>query len=336
MTRNHRKIGSKPLLVLLAVALTLALINGAGSATINITVNPGKPSYFIGDQGTIWGNMTFSAGLGGGLIPDALVSLEVDNMSGVPIILRTITTGSAPAPSTILITSVTSCDPAGNPKYVFPKQDLAYFKVTVNNTDTAPKYAEITLNIFDARNVVYEAFTAYKGLLVNGTTTMLFSDPIPQDISSGNATAYFNVFSALPSAGGFAYCIEQSTVFSIVGTSPPPLPTPEQPLSGFYNLTFLIDNYQRTRMFRPGNYSVSANCKYQTEVANATATFQVVLRGDINRDGIVDIYDALLLAGSFLKTIGDPKYNANADINVDGVVDIYDAIILAGNFGKTA
>jgi hypothetical protein len=338
MTRNHRKMGFKSLLVLLAAALTLAMINGAGSATIDITVNPGKPTYYIGEQGAIWGNVTFSAGLGGGLIPNALVSLEVDNSNGVPVILRTRTTGSAPAPSAISILSVTPCDQVGNPVYVFTNQTLAYFKVALNNTDIAPAYAEITLNIFDARNVVYEAFTAFKGLLFNGTTTMLISDPIPQDISPGNATAYVNVFSALPSAGGFAYCLEKSTVFYIVGTSPPPLPTQEQPLSGFFNLSFLIDNYQRTRMFRPGNYSVSANCKYQTEIANATATFEVALRGDINRDGTVDIYDAIIMAGHFNEhqPWPHPTIDPKVDLNGDGAIDIYDAIILAANFGRTA
>jgi hypothetical protein len=32
----------------------------------------------------------------------------------------------------------------------------------------------------------------------------------------------------------------------------------------------------------------------------------------------------------------DANWNANADINKDDVVDIYDAITLANNYGKTA
>jgi hypothetical protein len=91
-------------------------------------------------------------------------------------------------------------------------------------------------------------------------------------------------------------------------------------------------------MFRPGNYSVSANCKYQTEVANATAMFQVVLRGDINRDGTVDIFDAIILAGHYNEHLPwlHPAIDPKADLNGDGEIDIYDAIILAANFGKTA
>jgi len=56
--------------------------------------------------------------------------------------------------------------------------------------------------------------------------------------------------------------------------------------------------------------------------------------GDVNDDGKVDIYDAILLSNAFSSEPGDPKWNPNADINGDNAVDIYDAIILANNFGK--
>jgi len=59
------------------------------------------------------------------------------------------------------------------------------------------------------------------------------------------------------------------------------------------------------------------------------------LKGDLNGDGIVDLYDAMLLAQHLGSTQGDPKWDARADINGDGKVDVFDAIILAQNFGKT-
>jgi hypothetical protein len=58
------------------------------------------------------------------------------------------------------------------------------------------------------------------------------------------------------------------------------------------------------------------------------------LLGDINGDGIVDVYDAILLAAAFNSGRGDPNWNPHADLNNDRVVDFYDAIILANNFGK--
>jgi hypothetical protein len=40
--------------------------------------------------------------------------------------------------------------------------------------------------------------------------------------------------------------------------------------------------------------------------------------------------------GVFGSRSGNLDWNPNADINSDNIVDIYDAIILAGNYGKTA
>jgi outer membrane protein assembly factor BamB len=56
--------------------------------------------------------------------------------------------------------------------------------------------------------------------------------------------------------------------------------------------------------------------------------------GDVNGDGQVDIFDAILLANAFSSTPASPNWNSNADMNSDRIVDIFDAILLANNFGK--
>jgi hypothetical protein len=55
---------------------------------------------------------------------------------------------------------------------------------------------------------------------------------------------------------------------------------------------------------------------------------------DINQDGAVDIYDALILVNSFGSYPYDPNWNQAADINQDGRIDLVDAIILAAHFGE--
>ncbi len=72
---------------------------------------------------------------------------------------------------------------------------------------------------------------------------------------------------------------------------------------------------------------------YQTEgkkqVLKATLTFEVVEMekpGDINGDGVVNIFDASILASRW--GTADP----DADLNGNGVVDIFDASILALNW----
>jgi hypothetical protein len=59
------------------------------------------------------------------------------------------------------------------------------------------------------------------------------------------------------------------------------------------------------------------------------------LIGDLNFDGIVDIFDALVLANAFGTSPGDLHWNVLADINHDGTVDIFDAIMLGNHFGQT-
>jgi hypothetical protein len=55
---------------------------------------------------------------------------------------------------------------------------------------------------------------------------------------------------------------------------------------------------------------------------------------DINFDGVVDIYDAIMLANSYGSKPGDPNWNSYADLVHNNAIDIYDAIVLANNFGQ--
>lgn len=55
---------------------------------------------------------------------------------------------------------------------------------------------------------------------------------------------------------------------------------------------------------------------------------------DINSDGIVDIYDAILLANAYNSVPTSSHWNPNSDINSDNTVDIYDAIILANHYNQ--
>lgn len=71
------------------------------------------------------------------------------------------------------------------------------------------------------------------------------------------------------------------------------------------------------------------------------------LAGDINGDGIVDIFDAQKISLSFNKKAGDAGYNAAANLATGAmnplyldpetgkeIIDVYDAILLAANFNK--
>jgi PKD repeat protein len=88
-----------------------------------------------------------------------------------------------------------------------------------------------------------------------------------------------------------------------------------------------------------GNYTVTLTVTdasgFNSTATNTVTVRQSTLLGDINGDGVVDIYDAILLAAAFGSVPGDPNWNPNADFLHHGIVDIYDAIILSAQFGKT-
>jgi hypothetical protein len=127
---------------------------------------------------------------------------------------------------------------------------------------------------------------------------------------------------------------------------------------GFYDNTFTVTVYANQTAFgtqtlalTPGNYTTIAFIWNTTASAYGVysidarvggdplfngGTVRIVVPGDVNGDGSVDIYDAITLATAYGSNPNGTKWNSNTDINDDQTVDIYDAIILANNYGKTA
>lgn len=59
-----------------------------------------------------------------------------------------------------------------------------------------------------------------------------------------------------------------------------------------------------------------------------------MLREDINLDGVIDVFDAVILADSAGATPGHPRWQyGRADITADYIVDVFDAVRLAGKAG---
>jgi len=94
-----------------------------------------------------------------------------------------------------------------------------------------------------------------------------------------------------------------------------------------------------TTGFAKGNYTIwtyATPVPGEADTADNTFTdgwVYVGIPGDINADGIVDIFDAVLLAAAAGSFPGSPNWNSNADINDDGIVEIFDAVILAAHAG---
>jgi parallel beta-helix repeat protein len=97
----------------------------------------------------------------------------------------------------------------------------------------------------------------------------------------------------------------------------------------------------QTASFDKAQYVISANANTalgEPDSRDNTLTYPkkvaITVAGDVNGDGVVDIYDAIALANAYSAVPTSQNWNANADINSDNIIDIYDAIILANNYGK--
>ena len=95
-----------------------------------------------------------------------------------------------------------------------------------------------------------------------------------------------------------------------------------------------------THGFGKGNYTLSAVVEPVPEEINTLNNILdcwiiITSPGDINADGIVDIFDIATVALAFGSTPSEPNWNPVADINNDGTVDIFDIVVVAIHFGET-
>ena len=97
-----------------------------------------------------------------------------------------------------------------------------------------------------------------------------------------------------------------------------------------------------TTSFTKGNYTIAAYAgpaTHETDTADNTIVGEmlaVVAPGDINADGLVDIFDIVRVAVAFSSTPISPSWDPNADINGDGTIDIFDIVVVALHFGETS
>lgn len=74
----------------------------------------------------------------------------------------------------------------------------------------------------------------------------------------------------------------------------------------------------------------------ETDLTNNNVTANSVLfitiHGDVDGDRDVDIYDIVMMSGSYGSNEGEPSYHANCDVDGDGDIDIFDIVLAASNY----
>ena len=85
-----------------------------------------------------------------------------------------------------------------------------------------------------------------------------------------------------------------------------------------------------------GGYAMAGESNYYINSSYAVIDFWLVKTcagGDVNGDGVVDIFDLSLVGLAYGSFEGEPRYNPDADLNEDGIVDIGDITIVCINYG---
>jgi len=326
------KIAKYLVSVLPLILLILALARPAWSSDLTLDVTPTQQVYNAGGTVQLDGTLTND----GVPVSDAFVLLQINQPKGSPWVIRTLTTGQTPpGPFPVEVLNVTSTDSNGQPKSLFNRGQDAGFKVAIRNNAGSSYSTIVMVNLYYSNGVPFKLFKIFEGTVDAGNTMILgtYPVPIPADAIAGQATAYASVFNDYPNRTGFAYGPEGNGTFNIVtggGTSPPP----QSPL-GTFNLSIPLKSIP----IWLGNYSVYARTQYGFLVASSYSAFQVVLAGDMDYNGKIDMRDIAAVAKAFSTRPGDPWWNPAADITgpeplvPDGRVDMRDIAIVAKAFG---
>jgi hypothetical protein len=101
-------------------------------------------------------------------------------------------------------------------------------------------------------------------------------------------------------------------------------------MPGTYDITAQASNYPQCE---EGNCTLT-NVKRSVVISAPSTAVDMgtLLAGDANCDGIINISDFGILAVSYMKTEGQPGYDARADFDCNGIINISDFGLLAVNY----
>jgi len=290
---------------------------------LNLTITTNRPMYYIElDEIQIQGNLT----LYGNPVADNLIALEIDSPY-MPIVYRTLQTGTTPVSGLINITNAFLSDQYGNPASGFKEGAwFGYYNVTVKNIGNETLYPVVTVNFYQSLYPFY-TFSTNGYLPPNVTWTFIFSFTVPSWVSIGIVKVYINAFSNYPHLGGYPYCPERLSTFEVVDP-PGTLETSSEitasstSTNGTYEFTFKLHIGEKR-----GTYEVYVSALLGPRLGTNSVTITVKLPGDVNDDGIVESTDLIFgLALAYGSKLGDPNWNPNADFNRNGSVDSWDLI----------
>lgn len=106
--------------------------------------------------------------------------------------------------------------------------------------------------------------------------------------------------------------------------------------------TTLVFIWDTTGLEPCSNFTISAEASpvpYELDLTNNKkddAFVKIKILGDVNGDGVVDIFDIVLAADAYGSHEGDPDWNSEADVAPQyGIIDIFDIVTVGSRYGES-
>lgn len=315
------KIISLSFLFILIIS-SFALVH-AQSPTVNLTVTTNQTTtYDFYSPITLNGALSYN----GENPSDGLVGIQVQFPSGgVPIVLRTIQTGTATEFSEPeKITSAYTSDADGNPvPPSFYSGTDGDFSMVVANQDDQLWTTLIAISIYDGNGVPLGVYTAQVSVGADASQTETGSIPIPTTAHSGTAYGYADVYTNFPQNGGYPLAQEYPFTFTIVGSNPAAGSAPSNSGSaGVYSMTFTLPQIQDNAP--SGTYQVYASGTWSGYFGTATTSFNVQLLDDFTGAGSVTSTDFFIFLSAYISSNLRQSYNTACDLGGYGKINAAD------------
>lgn len=229
------------LLLFLMIIATVNMPHLEGNPSIlTVTAKTNRQYYLLRQKVTIEGNVSID----GTPADDLMITIQIDNPRGSPLLIRTLNIGNPTPPYTLNITQLYLTDTLETPINTIKAGSMFKACINIHNKQLSRVTYFVTITIFDA-NMVPIACQFQSGTIDQQTSlTAKFSIYMPKWATSGKALLVGNVYSKMPKEEGIAYSNEMTTYFCISKTQHgyfelPEISTPTPNTSpGQYRLDF--------------------------------------------------------------------------------------------------
>jgi outer membrane protein assembly factor BamB len=193
-----------------------------------------------------------------------------------------------------------------------------YVKVTDNDSIQGTSQVAAITSVIQGHDVTITDLTSYHTIQGKG-----YNDC--GNITAANYGSYTETFNIT------AYATNTTTT-TVIATQSVTL------TSGNFTTIAFIWN---TKGFAYGNYTISASVTLASgEINNWTGPFtygsvKVTIPGDVDGNGVVNIFDVIMITSRYGLKQGMPNFNPNCDINQDGIINILDVVICTSHYGQS-